>query len=216
MINFFISISFLFFLGGCSTSTPPNQWQYRSTTAFNSYEKNFLRENLLVAREDLKRAIKHAKMSADLEQLGAIYLGECALNIATSTKSFECADYTKIAPLLHSKRLSSYYDFLQKKPSDIEALPREYQNIAKLFVNQSFQEYKKVLFDIEKPTSLFVSASLLQKKLDSEDMQKIIDKASLYGYKRVVLFWLDRLRASTKDSTIKEKISKKIEILLYP
>jgi len=213
MIQQFFLAVILFFVVGCSSTPPPNEWQYKSTVAYNSFEKNFLINNIVVAQADLNRAVKHAKMSANLEQLASIYLGECALKLATSVEKPECREYREIAPLVRSKRLSNYYNFLEQQTFDVALLPKDYQKIASL-LKQTTKAYKEVLFSIEKPTSLFISAALIQKRLDEEDMQKLIEKASLYGYKRVVLFWLDKLQKTTSNQKLKEESIKKIEILL--
>jgi len=198
MIKIFLFIVFISFFSGCSLSTPANQWQYKSTTAFNAYKENFLKQNLVVAQADLKRAIKHAKMSADLTQLATIYLGECALKTAVSTLIQPCNKYKRIQPLIENKSLDTYFDFLQKKEINIELLP---------------SEYKKSLFDIEKATSFFISASLLQDNLNEKDINKILQKASFYGYKQVVLFWLKKAVKITKSNKKKKILLKKILVL---
>jgi len=193
-----IFIAFITFFVGCSTSTPPNQWQYKSTTAFNSYKENFLKQNLVVAQADLKRSIKHAKMSADLTQLATIYLSECALKTAVSTSIQRCDNYKKIQPLVQNRSLDAYFNFLQKEETNVELLP---------------SEYRKSLFNIAKPTSFFVKASLMQESLTELEMNKVLNKASLYGYKQVVFFWLKKISKITKNSIKRKNIMMKILIL---
>lgn len=206
------SLLFVALFVGCSTATPPNQWQYKSTTAFNSYQENFLKYNLIVAKADLQRSIKHAKMSADLTQLATIYLSKCALESAVSTQLVECREYEEIQPLIHDKLLESYYMFLQKKEVDSSTLPSEYKQLSQLFTSKS-SAYSKTLFSIKKPTSFFIGASLLQDSLSLEEIDRVIKKASLYGYKHLVLFWLKKALVKTNNLQKRENLRKKLEIL---
>ena len=205
-------VPFVILFLGCSTSLPLNQWQYKSTTAFNAYKESFLKRDLIVAKADLKRAIKHAKMSADLKQLASIYLSKCALEISVSSEKHECQEYRAIESLVKSEKLKSYYLFLQKKDTNVELLPKEYREVASAVATNSL-EYKEKLFAIEKPTSFFITASLLQERLDEKDIDRVIKKASLYGYKNIVLFWLKMSILSTQDSSKKQEQMKKIIIL---
>ena len=96
MIKIEILSHSLLLFSACSFKSPPNQWQFKSTAAFDSYTKNFLSSNDALAKNDLSRAIKHAKQSADLKMLARVYLGECALNISVGIDD-NCKDYLNIS-----------------------------------------------------------------------------------------------------------------------
>jgi hypothetical protein len=210
-----ILISTLFLLllfHGCSFKSPENQWEYNSASAFNSYAKNFLTNKL--AEDDLNRAIKYAKQSANLEQLARIYLGVCALNISVGKKD-DCKEYKKIEDLVPSLELKAYFLMLQNRleKEDIKTLPTQYQD---------FSEYKKLekynlafesIKDIELASSKFIAASMIKNKMKKSEIKYIIKEASFYGYKKVVLFWLDYLKQIEVDKIEKEKIEKKLLIL---
>lgn len=110
-----IKITLLLFsllISGCSFKTPVNEWQYKSSSAFNMYTKDFLTGDETLAKNDLSRAIMHAKKSADLSQLARIYLGECALNISVGVQE-SCDKYRSISHLVNDDSLDAYYHLIQ-------------------------------------------------------------------------------------------------------
>jgi len=205
---------FVFFVG-CSFKTPKNQWQYQSTKAFNSYEKNFLMGNDILAFYDLKSAIQHAKQSANLTQLGTIYLGECALH-KTVGKKDKCQKYKKIAPLIHNKKLNAYDDFInlsfQKK--EIHLLPKQYHFYATYLLQKDFLKAQDTIIKTKKPISQFLMASLIKEKLDDKTRKEILHQASLYGYKKLVIFWLKEIKNNTQNEELKKEAEEKLNVLL--
>ena len=214
MIKILFALLTIFFIDACSFKTAPNEWQIKSTNAFNSYSQNFLKANNLLAKNDLKRAIEHAKQSADLTQLGKIYLGKCALNISAGIKD-ECSEFKNISSLLHDKMLEAYYSFitLSIKPEQIEQLPKRYRTFANFLIEKKFIEANKELFEIEEISSSLLCASLIKEHLEPTSRKKILKLSSFYGYKKVVLFWLNESKKYEKDKREKQKIETKISIL---
>jgi hypothetical protein len=208
----FISLGLLLF-SACSFKSPPNQWQYKSTTAFDSYTKNFLSANNALAKNDLSRAIKHAKQSADLKMLARIYLGECALNISVGIDD-SCQDYLNIADVVNDNSLEAYYSFitLQTKYS-IQNLNNQYKDFALLIKNKDFAKANNKILKIRKPTSKLLAASLIKDKLTQQTRHEMIKSASFYGYKKSVLFWLNEAKINTTNEDEHKKLSKKISIL---
>ncbi len=205
-----VILFFLIFLSGCSFKTPKNEWQYKSANAFNSYTKNFLSSNDMLARNDLSRAVKHAKKSANLTQLAKIYLGECALNIATGVEN-GCEKYANISNLLNNKELDSYYALMTDsiKKEQIIYLPKDYRKYALSIKKSDFKSANKNILAMKNQTSMMVSSALIKNKLSKKTRDEIIRIASFNGYKKVVLFWLQESLKSSND----EKIEKKIDIL---
>ena len=214
MIKIFFALLIIFYLNACSFKTAPNEWQIKSTTAFNSYSQNYLKANDVLAKNDLKRAIKHAKQSADLSQLGKIYLGECAFKISAGAKN-ECTKFKKISALIHDKTLNAYYSFitLTIKPEQIDELPQRYRTFASFLIQKNFQKANSELFEIEGVTSSLLCAALMKEHLKATSRKKILKLSSFYGYKRVVLFWLHESKKYVKDKHELEKIEAKISIL---
>lgn len=208
-----LTISLILF-SACSFKTPPNQWQYKSTSAFDSYTKNFLSANDALARNDLNRAKKHAKSSADLTMLSRIYLGKCALNISVGIED-ECIEYKKIADVVNNKALDAYYNFitLNLDASKIEHLDASYKDFALYLAKKDFKNADAQISKISKPTSKLLSASLMKEQLSSKTIQEMIKISSFHGYKKSVLFWLNEAKVKTTDENERANLSKKISIL---
>jgi hypothetical protein len=208
-----LSISLLL-MSACSFKSPPNQWQYKSTAAFDSYTKNFLSSNDALAKNDLSRAIQHAKHSADLTILSRIYLGKCALNISVGIKD-SCEEYKNISDLVNDKTLDAYYNFitLNLDSSQLLSLNKPYKDFAMYSSTKEFSKADAQISRISKPTSKLLCASLMAENLSSKTRKEMIDLASFYGYKRSVLFWLKEAKKSSNNKNEQSNLSRKISIL---
>lgn len=213
-MNYLILLFITFFLSACSFSSPVNQWQHKSVSAYESYVKNFLSANDAMANNDLQRAIEHSKKSSNLDTLGRIYLGQCALNIAFEIND-KCENYNQISDVINNKALDAYYSLITStlKKEQIEQLPDVYQEFATKIVEENFEDSIEAIQNFENPSSIFISASLVKKYLTSKDIEQIIEKASFYGYKKGVIYWLKKLSKITTDLSKKSIIIKKIAIL---
>ncbi|KIM07091.1 MAG: hypothetical protein KU38_11240 [Sulfurovum sp. FS08-3] len=203
MIRLIFSVATLLLFVSCGAKNPPYEWRMDSASAFASYTQSFLKDEI-IAQEELERAIQSAKSSADLESLGSIYLGKCALNKAVGIND-GCYEYQKIAHLINTPSLDAYYRLLTHQPTPIEALPPHYQAFAKA---KTFENLKA----ISKPTSQLIAASLIKERLTFAQKEEMVQLASQYGYKKAVIFWLqESLKNST--STQKSIVKQKIELL---
>jgi hypothetical protein len=205
-------ISFLFL--GCSFKETPNKWEYESAAAFDSYKKNFLKQKDSLAKNDLQRAIEHAKSGSDFNNLATIYLGECALHISVGIEE-KCQNYLDIKDLTTDKSLEAYYNFITATltKEQIPLLPVIYQNYV---WHVRYMEYPKAQQDIAtmtKMSSKFLAAALMKENLDTKMRERMIELASYYGYKRVVLFWLEESKKWTKNKKELELLDRKISIL---
>ena len=199
---------------GCSFGIPANNWQYDSTNAFDAYTKDFLSGKDIIARNDLLRAVKHAKSSADLTQLAKVYLGECALNISVGIKD-RCTKYKNIKDVAGSKELDAYYSFLLSdiQQKDIEYLPKRYVDFASHVNKKEFQEANDEVLEMDKITSVLLSSALLKENIDVKTVEKAISAASFYGYKKAVVFWLHKKQKLLGNTPEAKKTEKKILIL---
>lgn len=210
----FVTLFLLILFQGCSFKSPKNQWEYNSTNLFASYTKSFLTNENISAKNDLERAIKYAKQSANLEQLARVYLGACALNISVGKNSY-CKEYSQIEEFVSSKELRTYFLMLKKEETkeEIEYLPKQYRN----FVEYKFEKKYDLAFEsitlMEKETSQFIAASLIKNELNKSQVKLLIEKASFSGYKKIVLFWLKEYYNLEENLKEKELILKKIRIL---
>ncbi|MBF0265953.1 MAG: hypothetical protein HQL46_11840 [Gammaproteobacteria bacterium] len=213
MSKYLIIICSIYILG-CSFKAPESQWQIRSKNAFNSYSNNFLSGNETLAKNDLNRAVRHINVSADLNKLARLYLSVCALNIATGIND-KCEQYLDIKDLTQTQSLSSYYALLQGilKTGDIEHLPLNYQEFASHLLNKNYNQAFKAIELINKPSSRFIAASIIKNKLTANDREKLIKDASYYGYKNIVIFWLEQSLIKSESISEQQKLIKKIQIL---
>ena len=200
--------------GGCSFNTPPNTWKYKSINAFDAYTKDFLSQNDTMAQNDIHRAVSHAKNSADLTQLARIYLGKCALNISVGIED-NCKEYENIKDLINSKELDTYYSFLLSdiEKKDIELLPKRYKTFALHLQSKDYTQANKDILEMQKPTSILLSSALLKEHLDKTTIDKVLKTSSFYGYKKAIIFYLQKKKNITTNKEEKEKIEKKISII---
>ena len=214
MIRYLIPLSLLVLLSACSFKSAPNIWQKKSTTAFNSYQKDFLSQRELLAKSDIRRAVEHAKMSANLTQLAKVYLGECALNISVGLNA-GCKEYKEVESFVDSRELNAYYHFITASYTQehIEFLPKRYRAFATYLLEGRIIEANREVFMFERAISSLLSAKLLDNKLTTKSRKKVLDLVSLHGYKKAAIFWLKELKKYTKDEVELENISKRISIL---
>jgi hypothetical protein len=213
-LNIFILFIILIF-AGCSFKTPPNQWEYNSTSAYNSYEKYFLSNQDILAKSYINTAITNAKQSANLNQLARVYISACALNMSIEQTNY-CKEYESIRDLVLSKELDIYFQMLDQKlnKTQIEYLPKQYQSFYRNFLLKKYDLAFKDLTSMEQITSKFIAASLIREQLTNVQVNYLIDIASTYGYKKLVIYWLKKQFEKELDTDKKQLISKKIEILL--
>ncbi|MDY0121868.1 MAG: hypothetical protein RBR54_07975 [Sulfurimonas sp.] len=214
MIRFVLLTSLVYFLAGCSFQSPPNEWQYKSSNAFESYTKSFLQDKQLLAKNDLVRAQEHARMSADLTMLARVYLGKCALNRAVGIED-SCQEYLELHSLVEDRSLRSYYALLQKEMTQesIAHLPKRYHDFAYAHTSKEYNKAFESILSMEPISSQLIAASLLGEHLTLEQKEKILTLSSFYGYKKASLFWLEQIKATTQDAKMIEQIEKKITIL---
>lgn len=214
MIKLIVSILIITLFTACSFKSEPNEWKYKSINAFSSYTKNFLRSNDALAKSDLKRAIEHAKSSANLTQLSRIFLGECALNISVGIDD-DCKNYKDISELINDKALDSYYMFIRSTISqnDLATLDSNYKEFSEYTITKEYSKAKKELFSMGKITSKLLSASLIKDHLSFDEVDELIKSASFYGYKKNVVFLLNVQKSKTTSESVKKAIEKKIKIL---
>lgn len=213
MIKILLSFFILFLFSACSFKQAPNEWQYKSVNAFDSYTKNFLSSYDKIAKADLKRAIAHAKQGVDLKTLSQIYLAKCALNISVGIKD-ECKEFQEISSLHKDPNLDAYFAFLQQKdPYDVDKLDPLYQKFASKLKANDYKGANEAILNISKPTSKLLAASLIRDRLTTTTRDEMISTASFNGYKKSALFWLNEKLLYIKDDTEKERLIKKIEVL---
>lgn len=214
MIKYILLISSLLFITACSFTTPKNDWQINSINAYDSYKKYYLKGEDNLASTDIKRAVRYAKQSADLDTLARIYLSECALHVSV-LEDDGCEKYKELDDLVTSDDLRSYYLFLQNMTTkeDIKYLPSRYQDFSSYVQKKEYANAQKEIEKMDDIVSKMISASLIKEDLDPKSIKSIIDEASFYGYKKAVINWMKFYETKVTDKNERDLINKKLKIL---
>lgn len=198
----------------CSFKAPVNQWQYKSVNAFESYKKNFLSDNDVSAKNDLIRAVGHAKKSSDLTQLARVYLGQCALERSVGLEN-SCNEYIELEGLVDDKELQSYYHFITKKlkENELNTLPDSYKDFASFYLKGDIQNSIAEIQKIETVSSKLIAATLVKDDMSEKDLEKLLEDVSYHGYKKAVIYLLKLISSKTENQQKIQKLEKKIKIL---
>jgi len=183
----------------------PNQWEKRVKHSVHSYIHNYLADKELLSQKDYKRAVKYAKQSADLTTLGKVYLTKCALDRTVGKKNI-CKEYQSIEKLITVPQLQSYKNFLEENLSeeDMQFLDPKYRSFARYYLHHQYKKSINVLRNTDDVVSMLVMGSFVEDKLSQDDIDKIINIASFYGYKKAVKFWLNYKTLKFNDLKSKE------------
>ena len=214
-MKIFFSFIFLILLfASCSFQKPKNEWQYKSSYAYNSYVKNFLSSNELLALSDFNRALTYAKQSANLKQLAQLYLGKCSLNLSVGIED-NCVEYHDISSVVQSKKFDAYAAFLHGniKSTQIELLPKGNQKFVNSLFNRDYKSANEEIVQMQRIESQLLGTALLKDKVEYKTLQAVLEKTSYYGYKKASLFLLELLKERSKDENEARFIEKKISIL---
>ncbi len=207
-------ILFVLLFSACSTEPVPNSWEYKSSSYFESYKKNFLYDHDILAEADLESAVSYAKQGTDVTQLASIYLGECALNIAVGVDD-TCKEYQEIEGLVTCSKIKNYYKMIQKDFDNIDVamLPSRYRDFIVAMQQEDMVQANSNIQKMEDPVSQLLAISLLGDTATKEILEQVIETTSFHGYKKGSMFLLKKLEIKTNDAQEKELIRKKIELL---
>jgi uncharacterized protein YfeS len=212
----FILIGFVLIFSGCSFKTEQKEmWKQNASSSFDSYANYYLKGEMELASVSLQRAISSAKNSVDLIPLSKIYLGTCALHVAV-LKEDKCLEYSSIREMLSEEDTSEdYYNMLQKNFHEVkvENLPLQYIDFVKEIKKEEYKSAFHSIKNMSKISSKLVAAALMREHLNEKEINYIIEEASLSGYKKAVIGWLQFLKEKSDDAE-KQKIQKMLDILL--
>ncbi len=211
-----LAILFMFiFLAGCSfKSDNLGAWKKETSNSFESYTKYYLEGKTRLASVSLKRALDSAKSSADLRPLSKVYLGVCALHVGVLIDD-KCDDFLSLDDVLDKNDSSrSYYYMIEKKFRDVrvKSLPKQYRDFVKAVKKSDFKSAKQDIKAMKNISSALIASSLIKEHLNSDDIDFLIQRASLYGYKKAIIRWLKFLK-TTSTTKKNRKIDKLLKIL---
>ncbi len=204
------------FLVGCSLKNEtPGIWKKDTSNSFDSYKQYYLEGKTRLASVSLKRALKSAKSSADLKPLAKVYLGVCALHVAVLIND-KCEEYTSLLDVLDKNDPSKSYYYMIENRFDkvsLDDLPEQYKSFVKQMKAKDYKSAKKQMKKIKNISSMLVAASLIKEHLNSKDVEFLINKLSLYGYKKPIIRWLKfSKRINPREKNI--KIDKLLKIII--
>lgn len=196
MMRTLFLIIIVFLLTSCASKKPDDIWKFYSTSYFATFKDGKLKGEEVKAQTSYNRAVAHAKSGTHFETLKRIYLGKCALNKALLIED-NCSEYKAIADIDSDKSLDAYYMFLNAiQGYDKSLLPKQYQAKFEL----------KNLHEVTPIISRFVIASQHKESLTQVDVDKLIDAGSLYGYRALVINWLEYAYQKFHEESYKLKL----------
>jgi len=212
-MRYLIILLFLLF-SACSTTTPPNQWQYQAQHSYKNFERYYLENKEDLAVVELHRAISSASKSSDLEMLATIELSTCALKVAL-LQPFTCKGYRELEPLINSASLESYAAFLEGtlETKHIGDLPKQYQDFAIAKSAKNLEAMQEEITDMDSPISKMIAGSLIQNELSLETIEHIGQSVAFYGYQLAVLQWLSLEIKKNSDIKKIDILKKKLDVL---
>lgn len=204
----------LFFILGCSTKSPINNWQYQSVNSYKNFERYFLENRMNLASIELDRARSYASQSADLRTLARIELSSCALHVSVLFE-YNCPRYDALKDLIDDKDLDSYASFLSDPlhVKEVSKLPAQYRSFAQSLSSSELSHINTKIQSISPLSSQMIAAALAQDHLNHKSIEKIITSASHHGFKYAVIRWLDFSLQKTSDPQIRESLLMKLKIL---
>lgn len=207
-------ILFVLLFSACSTEPAPNSWEYKSSSYFESYKKNFLSDNDILAEADLESAVSYAKQGTDVTQLASIYLGKCALNIAVGVDD-TCKEYQDIEELVTCPKIKNYYKMIQKDFDNLDTamLPSRYRAFIAAMQQKDINKANSIVQKMDDPVSKLLAISLLNDAVTKETLQQAMESSAFHGYKKGSIFILNKLEMKTNNLQEQELIRKKIELL---
>jgi hypothetical protein len=196
MKKFFILLIFITSLFGCGGSKQIPDWINASFNNLENYKKNYLIGKDRIAELQFNKAIDEIKKSGNLEILGRAYLTKYAVHIAV-LEVFDDTEYLKIDALQPALQNRTFYNFLKGSFDKIDEslLPRQYDNVLKIFRKGQPEDAAKEISKMEDPLSRLIVAGLFVQKYNYDEgiLKVAIDTASQNGWKKALLVYLEKL-----------------------
>jgi hypothetical protein len=212
ILSIFVLITLLF--AACSTKKPDDAWRYNAVNAYKHAQTYFLEGKSSLAKNDFKRAEAYAKQGADMQMLGRLYLGSCALNKSAFLED-DCKRYSAIADLITDQELTSYHALLTGALSSgqVASLPPQYRTFGTAYLAGDTDAIRKSVAGLSPFPSKAVAAALARDRLDDALVESIIAEASHKGYQRLVIVWMRHLAATTTKPEKARELQKRLDVL---
>lgn len=214
MRNIFVYILCIVFIAGCSTKPEPNEWKYKSAHYFNLYKREFLYAQDLLANSDLQDALEYAKRGGDFARIADIYLGKCALNIATG-KEDECSNYKQMDGIGTSQYSLQYYKMLQKdfQNIDLSLLKNDYRRFVIAMQKKDIDKANRAVARVKDPVSQLLCIALLGEQASVSVLKQNLSALKYNGYKRGIEHILYLLEQKATDADTQKRLQRERNFL---
>jgi len=210
----------LLLLCGCAGKSVP-EWRTASFSHLERYKSDFLSGKDTTAEFHFQKAIEEIKRSGDLSLLMTAYLTRSALRIAV-LETPDHREYLEIAKAnpAGADRQKNYYLLLAGSFDSLqrEHLPPSYQDLAAALERGDREEISGSVHRIRDDLSRLIATGLAVSYRGEDEalLTGAVDLASVHGWRRPLLIYLDRLKSfyrSRSEMEKEEKIRRKIELL---
>ena len=210
----------LLIFGGCSSKPTPG-WLVVSDRQIEMFKHHFLTGGQpAVAERHFQKAIEEIKKSGDLDLLGKAWLTRMALEVAVLI-DMEEEDYLKVAAAQPVPANGNFYLFLKGRTFEVDRslLPAQYRRFFDALRSGNRVEAGQAIAGMEDdPLSRLIAAGIAVRfSLESETILKAaVESASLNGWKRALLTWLDRLLThykTTGDAAEAAAVRRRIDLM---
>ncbi|OPY89997.1 MAG: hypothetical protein A4E72_00886 [Syntrophus sp. PtaU1.Bin208] len=210
----------LLLLCGCAAQKVP-EWRTDSFHSLEKYKNDFLTGKDHLAEVHFQKAVEEIKSSGDLALLMTACLTRSALQIAVlETPDFR--NYLEIAKAdpADADEQKNYYLLLAGKFDSLakEQLPIPYQDLAGVLEKGDRKEISRVIGNIQDDLSRLIATGLAVRngREDEALLTGAVDLASLHGWRKPLLIYLNRLKSYYRENQNQEKEEKirlKLELL---
>lgn len=212
---YFHVIVAVFFLQSCSSTTPINNWQFQAASSLNSYTKYFLEGDMARAKTKLHHAREEASKSINLFTLINIELSVCANEISV-LKSTSCQKASELLLLDTEPMQLAYLSLLRRQVSAgmIQDLPSQYKDFALALLHKDNKKLNSIVSHIQPLSSRLLASALIKERLTASNRKVLIEEISYNGYKTALLAWLEFDIRKEDNVNNKQRLEKKLKILI--
>ncbi|MBN1381867.1 MAG: hypothetical protein JXA41_09350 [Deltaproteobacteria bacterium] len=203
---------------GCNSKIIP-AWQYESFGQLNNFKKNYLKGEDKIAELHFQKALAEVKRSGDLKRISKVYLTKYAVKVAC-LEDIEDSEYLDIEANQPDPENRNYFLFLKGNLSvvNVSLLPEQYRSFLKAGIGEKQMDINKEITGIGDPLSILIAIGIAVKnKLYSEEtLQTAIEKASINGWYKPLVVYLEKLQQIYESNNEQEKafkVQQKLKII---
>lgn len=201
---------FSFIIAGCGSKPIPD-WRYESSGQLENYKKNYLKGRDQVAEFHFRKALEEVKRSGDLKIISKVYLTKYAIKVALLEDIID-SEYPDIEVIEPDSENRNFFVFLKGNFSVVEAslLPKQYGSFLKACIGGKETLINDEISKIDDPLSKLVAIGIIVKKniYNEATLLFAIDTASINGWQKPLLAYLDTLQHFYEAKNEKEKAAK--------